>query len=113
MPYGIIFLIIYVFLLGLATYLLLSEKIGVNAFAGISVSPIIILLIFYLLSSSGWSKNEQTVFIDNCLDTVSESMTRSEANKYCNCLLNDLMEDYDTYKDALNVDFFSYAIECI
>tara|TARA_B110001454_G_C12442464_1_gene318466 strand:+ start:167 stop:517 length:351 start_codon:yes stop_codon:yes gene_type:complete len=116
MPDGIIFLIVYVFLLGLATYLLLSEKIGVNAFAGMSVSPIIILLIFSLLSnqnSSGWSKTEQTVFIDNCVDGASGSMTRSEASKYCNCVLNDLMEDYDTPEDALNVDVFSYAIECL
>jgi hypothetical protein len=95
---------------------------------GIILSVVIILLINSMLyeryripigyfgilpNSSEWSKTDQTVFIDNCVDGASVSMTRSEASKYCNCVLNDLMEDYDTPEDALNVDAFSYAIECL
>ncbi|MBT4706296.1 MAG: hypothetical protein HN636_04200 [Cryomorphaceae bacterium] len=63
--------------------------------------------------SPGWSPTEKSEFIESCVDGASGSMTRSEASKYCNCVLNDLMEDYDTPEDALNVDVFSYAIECL
>ena len=40
-------------------------------------------------------------------------MTSSQAKKYCNCVLDDLMDGYDNPEDALNADLYSYALKCI
>ena len=112
MPTGIIFLIIYAIVLLLATYLLLSEKINEYIFSVLSVAPIIFLFtLLYLLS--GWSIKEQNVFIDDCVDGVTRNITHSEALKLCNCILDDVMEDFNNPNDALNADFWSYTLECL
>ena len=76
------------------------------------------LVIFSVLliascSGGGWSKTDQTEFMDNCVIGATGSMTKSQAEEYCDCVLDDLMDDYDTAEDALSADLYSYAVECV
>ena len=64
-------------------------------------------------SGGGWSKTDQTEFMENCVSGAVGSMTKSDAEKYCDCVLDDLMDDYDTPEDALSADLYSYAVECV
>tara|TARA_X000000368_G_C23045994_1_gene719144 strand:+ start:153 stop:410 length:258 start_codon:yes stop_codon:yes gene_type:complete len=76
---------------------------------------IIIFSVFLInsCSNSGWSRAEKTEFIDNCVIGASGGMTASEAKKYCKCVLDELMDDYDTPEDALYADTMSYALKCL
>ena len=48
----------------------------------------------------------------NNLNTL-EMKNFDDAEKYCDCVLDDLMDDYDTAEDALSADLYSYAVECV
>ena len=63
--------------------------------------------------SSGWSPTDKSEFIESCVDGAVGSMSIPEATKYCNCVLDNLVADYDTPEDALDVDVFLYAIDCL
>ena len=79
-----------------------------------SLSVIIFsVLLINSCSNSGWSRADKTEFIDNCVIGISGSMTSSEAKKYCNCVLDELMDDYDTPEDAIYADTYSYALKCL
>ena len=71
------------------------------------------VLIINSCSNGGWSRADKTEFIDNCVVGATGSMTKSEAKKYCNCVLDELMDDYDTPEDAVYADIYSYAFKCL
>ena len=75
----------------------------------------VIFSVLFIMSCSGggWSKTDQTEFMENCVSGAMGSMTRSEAKTYCDCALDALMDDYDTAEDAVNADLYSYAIKCL
>tara|TARA_Y100001970_G_scaffold207450_1_gene252732 strand:- start:3962 stop:4246 length:285 start_codon:yes stop_codon:yes gene_type:complete len=76
---------------------------------------VIIFSVFLInsCSNSGWSRADKTEFIDNCVIGASGGMTESQAKKYCKCVLDELMDDYDTPEDAAYADIYSYAFKCI
>tara|TARA_X000000368_G_scaffold17723_1_gene13962 strand:+ start:2253 stop:2510 length:258 start_codon:yes stop_codon:yes gene_type:complete len=79
-----------------------------------SISVIIFsVLLISSCSNSGWSRTDKTEFIDNCVDGATGTMTKSEAKKYCNCVLDKLMVDYDTPEDAVYADVYAYALKCL
>ena len=70
------------------------------------------LLIGYLFNS-GWSRSEKNEFIDNCVINASEQMSSSQAKKYCKCVLDELMDEYDAPEDVMYSDTYSYTLECL
>ena len=79
------------------------------------IISIMILSAFMINSCSGggWPKADKKAFLDNCVSEASRNMASSQAKKYCNCVLDDLMDDYDNPEDALNADLYSYALKCL
>ena len=79
------------------------------------IMVLITISIFAISScaSGGWSKADNDAFLDECVTGAEGTLSSSEAKRYCNCVLNDLMDDYDNPTDALSADLYSYALECL
>jgi len=65
-------------------------------------------------SNSNWPKNEKEAFISECKSNMNEPTV--DADDYCSCMLDKVMEEYATPNDALKMNMewlLEKAQECL
>lgn len=80
------------------------------------ISALLVMTIMMIsCKGGGWSKAEKDAFVDNCVPGASEN-PEIDAEKYCNCMLDKVMEKYPKAEDADKVtmeEMFDMAQGCI
>jgi hypothetical protein len=55
------------------------------------------------IAAKYWLKREIKEFVSNCEDKVSKVIGSEKANKYCDCSVDLVAEQYHNYQDAKNI----------
>jgi len=51
-------------------------------------------------NSSGWTKSDETKFIELCAGTAAQNVGATRANEYCECMLAKVKRIYSSYAEA-------------
>ena len=62
-------------------------------------------------SRSGWSAKEVNDFVSSCVGEAEKGMTRSAAERYCECMQERLDKKYPVPADAASVDLESEEMQ--
>lgn len=84
-----------------------------------STLTLFLLSALFILNSCGgkkkWPDADQKAFMDSCVPGAAENPS-IDANKYCNCMLEKIMDKYPNPKDAEKMtmaDMMSDAEKCL
>ena len=49
---------------------------------------------------AGWSRSDESKFMDDCEGTAKENVGAARANEYCDCMLQRMKKKYSNYTEA-------------
>lgn len=55
-------------------------------------------------AKSAWPEDQQKAFMENCTNTAQNGMDPDQAQKYCDCMLQKMMDKYPDVNDAGNIN---------